>query len=297
MAVVLVLGASGQFGGHMARAFDAAGWQVRRYQRGTDMAAAAQGADVIVNGLNPPMYHDWARLIPQITTDVIAAARASGATVIVPGNVYVYGDQPGPWGTDTPHRPCSRKGAIRAAMEADYRKSGVPVIVLRGGDFLDADSAGSVMNMVVMKGLGRNRLTAIAAPDVPRAYAYLPDLAGAAVALAEKRHSLPRFADIPFAGLTFTMIDWRAEVERQMGRAVKMSAFAWWQMTLLAPFWELARELREMRYLFETPHRLDPAPLTALLPDFHGASLAQVVAAHLRANGLEGQINPQRAVA
>lgn len=297
MAVVLILGASGLFGAQAARAFAAAGWEVRRYRRGTDMAAAAQGADVIVNGLNPPMYHDWARLIPQITAQVIAAARASGAMVILPGNVYVYGDQSGPWGPDRPHRPCSRKGAIRAAMEAEYRASGLPVIILRGGDYLDENAAGSVMNMVVMKGLARGRLTAIAAPDVPRAYAYLPDMARAAVALAERRADLPRFADLPFAGLAFTLNDWRAVVEWQSGRKMQLQPFAWWQLALLAPFWELAHELREMRYLYETPHHLDPGPLAAVLPDFQGATLDQVVAAHLYPKASEPQVHPKRAVA
>jgi nucleoside-diphosphate-sugar epimerase len=297
MAEVLILGASGLFGARAAEAFLAAGWKVRRYRRGTDMAAAAQGADVIVNALNPPMYHDWARQIPAITAQVITAARASGATVILPGNVYVYGVQPGPWGAETPHRPCSRKGAIRAAMEAEYRGSGLPVIILRAGDFLDAAASASVMNMVVMKGLARGRLTAIAVPDVPRAYACLPDMARAAVGLAERRADLPRFADIPFAGLTFTLNDWRAEVERQSGQVLRMKPFAWWQLGLLTPFWELARELREMRYLYETPHRLDPKPLAALLPDFRAAGLAQVVAAHLQARGLKLQVHPQRAVA
>ena len=297
MAVVLVLGASGLFGNQTARAFAAAGWEVRRYRRGTDMTAAAQGADVIVNGLNPPKYHDWVRLIPQITAQVIEAARASGATVIVPANVYVYGDQSGPWGPDTPHLPCSRKGAIRAKMEAEYRNARVPVILLRGGDFLDAEAAGSVMNFVVMKGLGRGRLTAIAKPDVARAYAYLPDMARAAVALAERRASLPRFADIPFAGLTFTLRQWQAEISRQTGRALQMRPFPWWQLALLSPFWELARELREMRYLYETPHQLDAAPLNALLPAFQTSNLAQVVAAHLAAKGSELHLDPQRAVA
>ena len=72
---VLVLGASGLFGSRTAQAFAAAGWQVRNYKRGTDMNAVAIGADVIVNGLNPPMYHDWARLIPQLTAQVIAAGK------------------------------------------------------------------------------------------------------------------------------------------------------------------------------------------------------------------------------
>src|SRR5690606_13945574 len=119
---VLILGASGKVGRNFGRAFAAAGWQVRNYDRQAgNMAAAAMGADVIVNGLNPPNYHNWDRLVPEITADVLAAARASGATVIVPGNVYVYGDQPGPWDAVTPHRPVSRKGRIRAEMEAQYR--------------------------------------------------------------------------------------------------------------------------------------------------------------------------------
>ena len=109
---VLILGPSGKIGSHAARAFDAAGWEVRRYRRGTDMTSAAQGVDVIVNGLNPPNYHDWARQIPAITAQVIAAARASGATVIVPGNVYVYGTAPGPWSEETPQQATTRKLAV-----------------------------------------------------------------------------------------------------------------------------------------------------------------------------------------
>ena len=134
--VVLVLGASGMFGSHAAQAFAAAGWEVRKYQRGTDIHQAAEGAKVIVNAMNPPMYHDWDNLIPQITAQAIAAAKSSGATLLVPGNVYVYGREPAPWGPDTPQRPVARKGAIRAQMEQDYRaasEDGVQVILLRGG--------------------------------------------------------------------------------------------------------------------------------------------------------------------
>src|SRR5690606_25271001 len=93
----LILGASGHFGAHAERAFEFAGWTTRRYSRGTDMSQAARGVDIIVNGLNPPNYHAWDRLIPEITSTVLAAAAGSGATVLVPGNVYVFGRQPAPW--------------------------------------------------------------------------------------------------------------------------------------------------------------------------------------------------------
>lgn len=279
--IVLVLGASGLFGSRVAQAFTQSGWTVRKYQRDSDMAAAAMGVDIIVNGLNPPMYHNWAQLIPQITGQVIAAAKVSGAAVIVPGNVYNYGDQAGPWGPATPQRPNTRKGHIRVAMEASYRASGVPVIILRGGDFLDETKPTTAMNSVVLKAAAKGKIALFGPPKVPRAYAYLPDMARVAVILAEMRHKLPRFADVPLAGLTFSMADMRAEMQRQTGRNFQFTAFPWWFMRLASPFWELARELPEMRYLFETPHRLDPAPMEALVPDFQATSFPDVIAAHI----------------
>jgi nucleoside-diphosphate-sugar epimerase len=281
---VLILGASGKIGRHFGRAFAAAGWQVRNYDRKRgDMTSAAMGADVIVNGLNPPNYHDWARIIPAITAEVLAAARASGATVIVPGNVYVYGDQPGPWDADTPHRPVSRKGRIRAAMEAQYRASGVPTILLRAGDFIDPDRTDGVMEYLYFRAIGSGKLTVAADPGVTRAYAYLPDLARAAVGLAEIRATLPVCADIPFSGHAFTAEALKAEAERQMGRSLRYARFPWLVMRLLSPVWELGRELSEMRYLYATPHSLAPGPLQRLLPEFAVTPFAEVVAASLPA--------------
>lgn len=281
---VLVLGSSGNFGRRAAAAFAAAGWEVRRYARGTGMAAAAQGAQVIVNALNPPNYHAWDKLIPEITASALAAARASGATLLVPGNVYVYGREAGPWGPDTPQRPVSRKGAIRVRMEATYREAaehGQQVILLRGGDFLDPDSPATILRMVMLKGLARGRITAMGPPDVQRAYAWLPDMARAAAALATMRADLPAWSDIPFAGLTFSTQDLRAGFSRLMGQDIRIGQFPWWTLRLAAPFWELGRELMEMRYLYETPHSLDPAPMARLLPDFRGVDFDSVLKAHL----------------
>jgi len=277
---VLVLGASGLFGGQAARAFAAAGWTVRKYQRGTDMALAAEGADVIVNGLNPPNYHAWDRLIPEITRQAIAAGLASGATVLVPGNVYVYGVEPGPWGPNTQHRPASRKGAIRARMESDYRaasEQGLHVIVLRGGDFIEPNSPKSFWNMVVLKSVAKGRIQTASPAPVTRAYAYLPDMARAAVALADRRADLPAFTDMPFAGYTMSMADLAATLERMTGQRMRLTAFPWWAMRILSPFWELARELTEMRYLFNHSHALDPAPLGLTLPEFHLTPLEEVL--------------------
>lgn len=276
---VLVLGSHGNFGAAAAEAFAAAGHEVLRFKRGTDMTLAARGCEVIVNGLNPPGYHDWARNIPAITAEVSAAARASGAFLIVPGNVYPYGVQPGPWGPQTPQRPVSRKGAIRVQMERDFQalsQQGVQVAILRAGDFV-GPGAGTIWRMVMLKTPGK----VIALGRGRRAYAYLPDLGRLCVLLAEARHRLPAFTDLPFAGFELTAEDLAGHLGRLGGRPVKVSRFGWWMMTLAAPFWELARELREMRYLYDLDHALDPAPLAALFPDFRATPLEPVLRGHL----------------
>jgi nucleoside-diphosphate-sugar epimerase len=274
---VLILGASGKIGRHASEAFARAGWTVRTFDRRTgNLVRDAQGADVIVNGWNPPKYHDWARLIPALTRDVIAAAKASGATVIVPGNVYNFGDEPGEWSEATPHRPTTKKGRIREDMERAYEASGVQTIVLRAGNFIDPNHSDDVMSLLFLRAISRGKITVPGAPDVLQAYCYVPDWARAAVALAEKRNELGRFEDVPFAGHAFTAEDLRVFLSRELGRELGYAAFPWWLFSLLSPFWELAREMREMRYLWNTPHSLSGTKLARLLPEFRATPLQTV---------------------
>jgi nucleoside-diphosphate-sugar epimerase len=281
---ILILGANGLIGGQAAKAFATAGWQVRKYQRGTDMNAAAQGVDVIFNGLNPPNYHAWDSIIPAITAQVIAAGLSSGATVLHPGTIYVYGTQTGPWNADTPQMPASRKGGIRVQMEADFRAAtakGLRVIVLHAGDFIDPTSPRSLWNGISLKYVGAGRIITLADPDTQRAYAYLPDLARAFVALAERRADLPAYADVPFGGYTLTMRQVAEALHRMTGRRMTLWGFPWWLMHVTAPVWEMARELVEMRYLWRTSHSIDNAPLAKLLPDFRITPLDTVLRAEL----------------
>lgn len=293
----LILGGSGKIGSNAAKAFAAAGWQVTPYTRGTDMSAAAMGCEIIVNGLNPPNYHNWAEIVPAITAQVIAAGRASGATIIVPANVYNIGAAPGVWSEATPHRPVARKGHIREAAERAYRHSGVQVINLRAGNFIDPERGDDVMSFALLNTVARGKITAPGRPDAMQTYCYLPDWARAAEMLAAKRAELPQWSDIPFAGHAFTANGLKAQVAAMTGRPLRMASFPWWLFTLTAPFWELAREMKEMRYLYDTDHRLDGARLAELLPDFTATPLEEVLRHGLQAKGVStAQIHPDEAM-
>ena len=275
---VLILGASGKIGRYSTRAFKEAGWTVRQFNRQTDqMAASARGCQVIVNGLNPQNYHDWKGILPKLTAEVIQAAKESGATVILPGNVYHFGAQGGVWSERTQPKPVSRKGTIRLAMERNYAESGVQTIVLRAGNFIDPELRTCVMSLLYLRGIRQNKITLPGPADTRQAMCYLDDWARVSVRLADMRDTLERFADIPFPGHTLTGEEIKQSAEQILNKELKITSFPWWLFTLAAPVWEFAREMNEMRYLYETDHALSGERLKSLLPDFEATPLESVM--------------------
>lgn len=279
---VLILGANGRFGRNAAQAFAKAGWDVRPFDRSKDrLREAVHGVQVIVNAWNP-QYFEWATQVPKLHDEVIAAAKMVDATVIVPGNVYVYGkDTPSPWGVTTPHQAENPLGQIRRDMERAYRFSEVRTIILRAGDFIDTEASGNWFDMIMTPKISRGVLTYPGKRDVDHAWAYLPDLCRAAVMLAEKRDQLNRFEDVPFPGYTLTGNVLARALEQVLGRTLKVKSMAWWAIQLASPVWKLAPHLLEMRYLWNTPHRLDSARFEELLPEFESTELHKALASAL----------------
>ncbi|KNG93390.1 epimerase [Pseudaestuariivita atlantica] len=283
---VLILGGTGRFGRHAAEAFWNAGWSVRLFDRAQDdLTSAALGVDVIVNGWNP-RYPDWATEVPRLTEEVIAAAQWSGATVLIPGNVYVYGEgSDATLGTETPRAAKNPLGRIRIEMEEAYRRAGVRTIVLRAGDFIDTEASGNWFDMVLTKHLARGCMTYPGDLDTPHAWAYLPDMAEAAVGLCAMRDDLPDFADIPYHGYTLTGRQLAKALSCALDRPVKAHRMSWLPLRLMAPVSPMMRALCEMRYLWDMPHALDPEPLADLLPRHRPTPLVAALACAVGVDG------------
>lgn len=296
---VLILGARGRFGHHAVEAFAAAGWRVRALVRpgtpapegaepafadATDAEAlteAARGADVIVHAVNPP-YPAWREQLPRLTRAILAAARATGATVLFPGNVYVFAaDMPEVLTEDTPFGADTVKGRLRIEMEAAYRDSGVRTIVLRAGDFLDTRLGENWFEAQVSKPVAKGAMVYPGPLDRMHAWAFLPDLARAAEGLAAKRADLDPYAVVHFEGLSVVGEDLARLMERAAGRELERRSFPWTLIRLSSPFWPMGRELLEMRYLWDVPHRLSGERLRAALSDLRETPAEEQIAAAL----------------
>ncbi len=287
----LVIGATGGIGGEAALALLAHGWQVRALTRDVASAkrrapgfavtwtqgdamdrasviAATQGVSLIVHAANPPGYRDWDKLVVPMLDNTIAAARSSGARILFPGTVYNYGPDAFPVvREDAPQNPVSRKGALRVAMERLLADSGVPVTIVRAGDFFGGHVGNNWFAQAMVKpGKPLAAITDPGAPGVGHAWAYLPDLAEAMVRLVE-RGAPATFEMFHFGGFHdedgTQMV---AAIRRAAGMpSLKVRRFPWALVMLLSPFVRLFREMREMRYLWRAPLRLDNARLKAAI--------------------------------
>lgn len=271
----LVTGASGRFGRNAVLSLKAAGWTVHTHQRGNDLSQDARGVDAIIAAWNPP-YPRWASDFPGLTTQLIAAAQASGARVILPGNVYIYGTAPAPWPPATPHHPCSALGRIRVEMEAALAAADIPLLTLRMGDFLDTAPSGNWFDLIITKPLKRGYIPYPGRPDAAHAWAYLPDTTRAMAQLLET--NLPHRSEVSVPGFTLT----GAKLAEALDVAYRR--MSWLPMQLARPVWPLARGLLQMRYLWDHPHWLEDG-VSAALPDFRPTPLQDALAAataHLR---------------
>ena len=284
---ILVLGAAGRFGHAATEAFRNAGWTVAslvrpgaadRIAAGTmpveidaldhaAVATAARGNDVVLHALNPP-YTQWSRLALPLAYSAINAAETAGATLIFPGNLYNYGkDLPAVIDKATPMRASSRKGRLRVAIEdrmAEAAERGARVIVLRAGDFYGAGD-GSWLDLVIAKEIGRGRLTYPGPLDLTHEWAYLPDLVTALVRLAAVRDRLAPFESFGFAGHAVTGREFTTAIARAARGKLQVKPMSWWLIHALRPLVPLCRELSEMAYLWNEPHRIDGRKLVAAI--------------------------------
>jgi nucleoside-diphosphate-sugar epimerase len=164
----LVIGATGGIGSEVARVLLARGREVRALHRKPARAAAsnpeltwiqgdamnrasvaraAEGMPVIVHGVNPPGYRNWAGLVLPMLDNTIAAAASNGARVLLPGTVYNYGPDAGKAVDEqAPQNPVTRKGRIRVEMERRLQEAserGAAALIVRAGDFYGPRSGNS----------------------------------------------------------------------------------------------------------------------------------------------------------
>lgn len=226
------------------------------------LISASRGAAAILHCAAPP-YHRWASEWPALVSSVGAAAEATGAVLVMLGNLYGYGPVSVPLTEKQPLAAAGPKGRVRAAGWEQVRnlheQGRIKAVEVRASDFFGpgVTEGGHLAARVVPRVLRGKPVSALGDPDAPHSWTYLPDVARTLVEVATEERAWGRPWHVPTEPALSVrgMVDRLATESGSGPVAVRRLSPA--VLAVASLFSPLLRELKEIRYQFDGPFVLD----------------------------------------
>lgn len=222
------------------------------------------GAVALYNCANPP-YHTWPTDWPPLAAALLTAAEASGAVLVITGNLYVYGPVDRPMTEDMPLAAPTVKGKVRVRMWQDalasHQAGRIRVTEIRASDFIAPKN--SVLEMS-LPALRAGKTVRLPVPlDIPHTFTYTEDVARLMVVAAGDERAWGRPWHVPSPEpVTARELVLRAAKVAKLPEP-KVQQIPKPMIRAAALFDSFIREFLEMRYQFERPFVLDSTAATA----------------------------------
>ncbi|MBT2398210.1 NAD-dependent epimerase/dehydratase family protein [Streptomyces sp. ISL-100] len=228
----------------------------------------AQGAAAIY-GCAAPLYHRWASEWPPLATSVCSAAEATGAVLVMLGNLDGYGPVDGPMTEELPLAAVGPKGRVRAAVWEQARElheqGRIKAVEVRASDFFGpgVTDGGHLAAWVMPRLLRGKPVSTLGDPDAPHSWSYLLDVARALAEVADEERAWGRAWHVPTGPALSTreMVDRLAAQSETGPVAVRRLPPA--VLGVASVFSPLIRELKEIRYQFDRPFVVDTSAYEA----------------------------------
>jgi len=204
----------------------------------------------------------WRSAWPKAMASLLAAADAANTRVVFIDNMYMYGPQDVALHEDLPLADYGRKPAVRAHVTRMWqqaaREGRVRWAALRAPDFYGPGVRNSHMGDSGLARVAQGQpAQVLMAPDMPHAFAYVPDIARAVVTLLDAPDdAFNQTWHVPCA---------KAKSPREMlqigadaaGMKLKMMVMPPLMLRLLGVFAPMVREMIEMRFTWNRPYHVD----------------------------------------
>ena len=277
----VILGAGGAIGRPLAQELLARGTPLRTVSRtghgpeGAEIVRAdLLDADDVLNAVGDGatvhllagLAYDrrvWADQWPRIMRNVIDACAAKQARLVFFDNVYLYGSVDGPMTEETPVRPSSRKGTVRAEIVRDLEDAigagRVTAAVARAADFYGphAEKTSPIAFLVLQKLAAGKRAQILVDADTRHSYTYTSDAVKALTLIAEADDAFGQAWHLPTARPALTHRQIVELAARELGVAPRLTVAPRWVLEAAGVFSTLLREVAEMTYQNEHDYLFD----------------------------------------
>jgi nucleoside-diphosphate-sugar epimerase len=301
-----ILGANGVIGRALSRELSSSAERIRQVSRrparvhptddlvtadlldakSTADAVAGSSVAYLVAGLKYD-YRVWQQQWPRVVRNAIDACKRHNSALVFFDDVYAYGRVDGVMTEDTPYKPCSRKGEVRARIATmfmdEVKRGELRGMIVRSADFYGPGAVLSLTHATVTERLKVKKTPQwVGNPNAVHTFTYTRD-AGRTLALlgntpsayGQVWHALTSHE--PMTGERYVRI--ACELS---GRPYGLQVPPRWMLRLLGVFVPIVRETIEMLYQFEYDYRFDSGKLDRAF-GLTATEYRQGIAATLRA--------------
>ncbi|TQJ38716.1 nucleoside-diphosphate-sugar epimerase [Arthrobacter sp. SLBN-112] len=232
------------------------------------LRAALAGAKAVFHCIHGSAYTAaaWQAELPAAEQAVLAAAQEAGAVVVFPESLYSYSEPDRVMTEGSPRRAAGGKRGVRTDLLRARAAAAAPSVSVVAGDFFGprVRMAHGGERMVVPILAGKN-VSVIGSSRQPHTFTYVPDLAKAMIAAADRPSAWNTMWHAP-TGPALTQKELAHAFAAAAGQpAPKVRALPGWTLRAAGLFSADARELAEMLYQFERPFIMDSAASQAAL--------------------------------
>lgn len=202
----------------------------------------------------------WRELWPRIMSNAIRACKEHGCKLVFFDNVYMYGVVEGEMTEETPFRPVSKKGEVRAAIATqllrEMESGSLRALIARSADFYGPTAARSGMaNILVFDKLRQGKKAQwMGNAEVPHSFTYTPDAARGVYLLAQSDEAFGQTWHLPTAQPPLTGRQFISEAAKALGGKEGFSTLSTPMLRLVGLFNRTVGELAEMNYQFTQPY-------------------------------------------
>jgi len=225
----------------------------------SSLKSAMEDIDIVYNCVNLP-YDQWSRM-RGVVSNTINAAKKTGAKLVFPGNVYVYGRaQTNPVKEDHPLAAHTKKGRLRIELEAmmmdTKKRDEVPSLILRYPDYYGQNVVNQLMLPIFQAALKGGSARWVGSLKAEHEFIYNLDAAKAMVEAASHDDAYGEVSHVPGPS-TISSREWIEIIFRIAGKQSKIQSAGSAILSLMGLFDSQVREVKEMLYLFQEPLILD----------------------------------------
>ncbi|MDJ0378775.1 NAD-dependent epimerase/dehydratase family protein [Cryobacterium sp. PH31-L1] len=221
---------------------------------------AAADASTIFLCTNPP-YTDWAAQWPPVYEAVIAAASATGARIVVMGNLYSYGSPTGAMTEHSSESTTEAKGLIRRAgwakLRAAHDVGNIRAVEVRASDYFGPGATGTAhLGEAFFTAVLRSKTAhVVGKPNLAHSWSYLPDIVTTLIAAADYTGEWGRIWHVPSG--TFSRVDIVGQLNAHYGTRGKVTGYPQVLLRSLGVANPMMHEVWASSYQFVVPFVID----------------------------------------